>query len=50
MHESSGSQLPLPSSELPLEHKENQKTQSNQSYLMTFLTNLRVTGILFRFR
>ena len=38
------------SSELPLEDNENQKLQSNQSWLSAYLTNLRVKGISFSFR
>ena len=38
------------SSELPLEDNENQKPQSNQSWLSAYLTNLRVKGISSSFR
>ena len=34
------------SSELTLEHKENQKPLSNQTWLIPYLCNLRVKGIL----
>ena len=37
------------SSELTLEHKENQKPLSNQSWLIPYLCNLRVKGILCSF-
>ena len=37
------------SSELPLGHNENQKSLSNQSCLWSYLTNLRVKGILCSF-
>ena len=37
------------SSELPLGHNENQKPLSNQSCLCSYLTNLRVKGILCSF-
>ena len=37
------------SSELILEHKENQKPLSNQSLLIAYLCNLRVKGILCSF-
>ena len=36
--------------ELPLEHKENQKPLSNQSWLWPYVTNLRVKEILYSFR
>ena len=37
------------SSELTLEHKENQKPLSNQSWLIPYLCNLRVKGTLCSF-
>ena len=37
------------SSEIPLEHNENQKLQSNQSWLRHYLTHLRVKRILYSF-
>ena len=37
------------SSELILEHKENQKPLSNQSWLISYICNLRVKGILCSF-
>ena len=37
------------SSELSLEHNENQKLQSNQSWLRPYLIHLRVKGILYSF-
>ena len=37
------------SSELTLEHKENQKPLSNQSWLSSYLSNLRIKGILCSF-
>ena len=35
------------SPELPLEHNENQKPLSNQSWLWPYLTNLRVKGVFY---